>query len=33
MREYIFADEIKLLEGDIGLTFLEFQIILIRLST
>ena len=33
MREHIFSDEIKILEGDIGVTFLEFQLLIIRIST
>jgi hypothetical protein len=33
MREHIFSDEIKLLEGDIGLSFFEFQIMFVRLAT
>lgn len=33
MREHIFNDEIKLLEGDIGLTFLEFSMIVARIAT
>jgi hypothetical protein len=33
MREYIGLDEIKLLEGDIGLTFFEMQMVLVRVAT
>jgi hypothetical protein len=33
MREHIFSEEIKLLEGDIGLTFLEFTMVMARVAT
>ena len=33
MREHIFNEEIKLLEGDIGLSFLEFSMVLVRIAT
>jgi hypothetical protein len=33
IRDHVFNDEIKLLEGDIGLTFLEFTMILARIAT
>ena len=33
MRDHVFNDEIKLLEGDIGLTFLEFIMVLARIAT
>lgn len=33
MRDHIFNDEIKLIEGDIGFTFLEFTMVLTRIAT
>ena len=33
MREHIASQEIKLLDGDIGLTFLEFQMVMVRVAT
>ena len=33
MREHITSQEIKLLDGDIGLTFLEFQMVMVRVAT
>jgi hypothetical protein len=33
MREYIFNDEIKIVEGDVGVTFLEFQMLVVRIAT
>lgn len=33
MREHVFGKEIKLLDGDVGLTFLEFQMVICRVAT
>ena len=33
MRDCVYLPQIKLLEGDIGLTYLEFQIFLVKIAT
>lgn len=33
IRDYVYQPQIKLMEGDVGLTFFEFQVLFVKLST
>jgi len=32
IRDYVYQPQIKLMEGDVGLTFFEFQVLFVKLS-